>query len=81
MDALKKSIGTEVRARAARQLRQEYNDAFPKELLGPTIQNIWVWLYRKAGIPWYSGVRQGQRLQALDEDQLRLMWRTLREEV
>ena len=37
-------------------------------------------LYRKAGIPWYSGVPQGQRLQVLDEDQLRLMWRILKEE-
>ena len=80
MDASKKSIGAEVRARAARQLRQEYNGTFPKELLGPTIQKTWVWLYRKAGIPWYSGVRQGQRLQALDEDQLRLMWSILKEE-
>ena len=80
MDALKKSIGTEVRARAARQLRQEHNGTFPKELLGPMIQQTWVWLYRKADLPWPRGVRQGQRLQALDENQLRLMWRILKEE-
>ncbi len=80
MDAFRKSIGAEVRARAARQLRQEHNGTFPKELLGPTIQDTWVWLYRTAGIPWYPNVRQGQRLQALDEDQLRLMWGILKEE-
>ena len=81
VDALRQSIGKEVRARAARQLRQEYNGTFPKGLLGKVIQETWVWLYRKAGIPWNPRVRSGQRLQTLDEDQLRLMWRILKGEV
>ena len=80
MEALRESIGATVRAKAARELRQEYNGTFPKELLGSSIQKTWVWLYRKASIPWIPGVRQGQRLQALAEDQLRLMWRILKEE-
>lgn len=80
METLRKSIGKEVRARAARQLRQDNGRRFPKELLGPTIQECWVWLYRKAGIPWRHSVRPGQRLKALDENQLRQMWRILKEE-
>ena len=81
MGALKTSIGKEIKARAARQLRKEHNGVLPRELLGRAIQNKWVWLYKRADIPWYAGVRQGQRLQALNEDQLRLMWRILTEEV
>lgn len=80
MDVLRKNIVKEVKTRAARQLRQEYNGPFPPSLLGPEIQKTWVGLYQKAGIPWNSRVRSGQRLQALNEDQLRLMWRILKEE-
>ena len=80
MDAFRESIGAALKARAARQLRQEHNGTVPKGLLGPAIQKTWVWLYQKAGIPWNSRLRSGQRLQALDEDQLRLMWSILKEE-
>ena len=80
MDAFRESIGAALKARAARQLRQEHNGNVPKGLLGPAIQKTWVWLYQKAGIPWNSRLRSGQRLQALDEDQLRLMWSILKEE-
>ena len=80
METLRKSMVKEVKARAARQLRQDNGGTFPKELLGPAIQECWVWLYRKAGIPWRLHVRLGQRLKALDEDQLRKMWHILREE-
>ena len=80
MGALRESIGAAVKTRAARQLRQESNGTAPKERLGLAIQKTWVWLYQKSGIPWNSRVRSGQRLQALDEKQLRLMWRILNEE-
>ncbi len=75
MESLRKSIGKEVRARAARQLRQEHGMGFPQRLLGPEIQKRWMWLYRKAGIPWRQDV-----LKTLDEDRLHLMWRILKEE-
>ena len=79
-NALRESIGKEVKKSAARQLRQEHNGTFPRNLLGQAIQKTWVRLYQRAGIRWTPGVRPGQRLQTLREDRLRLMWRILEKE-
>ena len=65
METLRKSIGKEVKARATRKLRQEHSGTFPKGLLGPVIQETWVWLYRESDIPW-TPARTGQRLKGLN---------------
>ena len=79
-NALRQSIGEAVKKRAAQQLRQEHSGTFRKELLGPTIQDTWIWLYGKARIPWKRDVKPGQQLQVLNEDQLRKMWQILSKE-
>ena len=77
METLRKNIVKEVNAKAASQLRQSFGGSFPKADLGPEIQKTWIWLYQKAGIPWRSGVRPGDRLKTLNEDQLRRLLHTL----
>ena len=71
MDTLRKNIVRKVNAKAASQLRQALGGSFPKDQLGPEIQKTWKWLYQEAGIPWRPGVRPGNLLKTLDEDQLR----------
>ena len=80
METLRKNIVKHVKKRAASQLRQTFGVNFPKDLLGPEIQKTWTWLYQEAGIPWRSGVRPGDHLKTLNEDQLRRLWRVLNEE-
>jgi hypothetical protein len=38
-----------------------------------------MWLYQEGGIPWRSGVRSGNQLKTLDEDQLRRLFHILNE--
>ncbi len=82
MEVLRENIHREVKSKAARPLRQVYNGkTLPRGVLGTAIQQKWVWLYRRrAHIPWTQGVGPGQRLRTLNEDQLQLMWRILKEE-
>ena len=80
METLQKNINKKVNSMAARRLMQVYGRQFPKDLLGPEIQKTWTRLYPEAGIPWRSGVRPGDRLKTLNEDQLRRLWQVLSEE-
>ena len=65
MESLRKNIDKEVKAKANRQLRQEFGSNFPKDRLGPEIQKTWTWLYRETGIPWRSGVGSGNQAEDL----------------
>jgi hypothetical protein len=80
METLQKNIDRQVKSKAARQLGQVYGGHFPKDQLGPEIQRTWTLLYQEAGIPWRPGVRPGNRLKTLDEDQLRRLLHVLNEE-
>ena len=80
MATLQKNLNKQVKSKAARRLEQTYGKQFPKDQLGPEIQKIWTWLYQGAGFPWRSGVRPGDRLKTLNEDQLGRLWRILNEE-
>ena len=79
-DTLRKNIVRGVKAKAASQLRQSYGGSFPKDRLGPEIQKTWIWLYQEGGITWRSGVRLGNHLKTLSEDQLRRLLGILNEE-
>ena len=80
-EVLRENIHRDVKSRAARPLRQTYNGkTLPSGVLGKAIQQKWVWLYRRAHIPWTQGVGPGQQLRTLNENQLQLMWRILKEE-
>ena len=71
IEALRKNIGRTVNREANRQWQQENEGNISKDRLGPKIQETWKWLYQEARIPWRQGVRSGERLKTLDEDQLR----------
>ena len=79
-ETLQKNINKQVNSVAARRLMQVYGRQFSKDLQGPEIQKTWTWVYEKAGIPWRPGVRSGDRLKTLNEDQLRRLWQVLSEE-
>ena len=71
METLQKNIDRQVKSKAARQLGQVFGRNVPKDQLGPEIQKTWMWLYQEAGIRWRSGVRPGNLLKTLNENQLR----------
>ena len=48
--------------------------------MGSEIQETWKWLYREDGIPWPLGMRSGDLLKTLNEDQLRRLLHILKEE-
>ena len=77
---LQANIVKRVKQRAANKLRKEYGNKLPKDILGEEIQNSWMWLYRTGGIRWRSGVRPGDMLKSLNEEQLRNLLRILDEE-
>ena len=78
-ETLRKNIVAQVKAKATGQLQQAFGGRFPKDHLGATIQETWTWVYKEAGIPWRSGVRSGNRLKTLNEDQLRRLFHILNE--
>ena len=80
MEMLRKNIVKGVKAKATKQLQQEFGGDFSKEHFRTEIPRIWMLLYKKAGIPWRSGVQSGDRLKTLDEDQLRRLLHILNEE-
>lgn len=79
-ETLRKNVVKKVNAKAARQLRQALGTNFSKEHLGPEIQKTWRSLYQAAGIRWRTGVRPGDLLKTLNEDQLRKLWSVLDQE-
>ena len=79
-ETLRKNIAKKVNSKAARQLRQVLGSSFSKEHLGPEIQKTWTWLYQAGGIRWRAGVRSGDLLKTLNEDQLRRLWHILDQE-
>ena len=80
METLRKNIDKRVKAKAASRLRKAPGGNSPKDSLGSEIQENWKSLYRKAEIRWQSGVRSGDLLRTLDEDQLRRLLYILNEE-
>ena len=76
-ETLRQNIAKKVNAKAARQLRQALGTNFSKEHLGPEIRKTWRSLYQVAGIRWRTGVRPGDLLKTLNEDQLRKLWSIL----
>ena len=80
METLRKNIVRRVSSKAAKTLSLRFGGNFPRDNLGPEIQETWNWLYPASGISWRKGVRPGAFLKTLNEDQLRRLWRTLDEE-
>ena len=80
MEKLRKNLVKAVKSKAASRLRQAFEGNFPRDKVGSEIQETWKWLYREGGIPWPLGMRSGDLLKTLNEDQLRRLLHILKEE-